>query len=222
MTHRLSLTLALALPVLGLAATPASALVARTAKFRATLKGTQVESSTVPADPANCDAPTVQTRETLSFQQRAPFRIELTWLGSELFVGRTNSVNISTTGNVTRQKSGFTCGDSDDRDKALDCGTRHFPRWLVNLQAFGHNMNLLEGALERRDLFSNCTPIGQHFPEMLAPEERPIVARVSKAATLNRHRRTIVLTAHRTVTERLDRGGTTRTTLDWTLRLTRR
>src|SRR4051812_27893437 len=98
------LPLALALAALALSATPASGLVIpKTAKFKATLRGTQLESSSVPADPAS-GCPAVQTRENLGFSARAPFKVELSYLGKELFVGNTGRVKVSTTGSVTREK----------------------------------------------------------------------------------------------------------------------
>jgi hypothetical protein len=218
------LPLALALAALALSATPASAglVIPKTAKFKAKLRGTQLESSSVPADPAS-GCPAVQTRENLGFSARAPFKVELSYLGKELFVGNTGRVKVSTTGSVTREKNAVACGDKDDRDKPLDCGIRHFPKWELDLQTGGlRDLNLIEGPLERTDPFDNCTPFGDHFPVLMGAGEKPIVGHLSKRRILDRHKKTIVVTAHGNVTERLTDGGSTRNSLSWTLTLRRR
>jgi hypothetical protein len=211
-----------ALAVVALGAAPAHALTAKSAKFKATLRGTQLESSSVPADPAS-DCPAVQTRENLGFSARAPFKVELSYLGKELFVGNTGRVKVSTTGSVAREKNAVACGDKDDRDKPLDCGIRHFPKWELDLQTGGlRDLNLIEGPLERTDLFDNCTPFGDHFPVLIGADENPIVGHLSRRRVLDRHKKTIVVTAHGNVTERLTGGGSTRNSLSWTLMLRRR
>src|SRR3954452_6492198 len=111
-TRGLRLALALAaLAALALGATPASAglVIPKTAKFKATLRGTQLESSSVPAGPGS-GCPAGETRENLGFSARAPSKVELSYLGKDLFVGSTGRVKVSTTGSVTREKNAVACG----------------------------------------------------------------------------------------------------------------
>jgi hypothetical protein len=222
-TSRVGLTVALLAVAFGGAPAPSNALTAKHAKFVATLTGTQHESSTVPGEPGSPCPTTVESTENLGFQTRAPFKLDVTYLGSQMIVGpRGSEARLTATGSVVRSKTGVACADPDDRDKPLDCGTRQFSRWRLFVQAADGGLNLQQEPLERRDLFANCTPFGTHFPQLLSPEDRLVVAHVSRRTILDRRRKTITVNAHATETDRLDGGGSTRTTLSYTLKLRRR
>ena len=82
MTRFGALKLAPLVLVILIAALPASAsaLVAQSATFEATLRGSQLETSSVPGDPYGC--PAVQTKESVNFYTPAPQLIAIDYLGS--------------------------------------------------------------------------------------------------------------------------------------------
>jgi hypothetical protein len=232
MTRSDALRLAPLVPVILIAALPASAsaLVAQSATFEATLRGSQLETSSVPGDPDQPDdCPPVQTKENVNFHTPAPQLIDISYLGSEMFVfgHHLSSANIYTNGTVAREKNAVGCEGPDDPHKALDCGTRQFSRWRLTFQASGpdphRNLELLDANPERTDPFDNCTPLSVHFPEVIWTGQRPtwILARVSKAEILDPQQRTIVLSADGTVSDRGESGGSYSNSLNWTLTLHR-